>query len=119
MYSIYRRKMVLRTASMQPDAGHLHSLIYRRSACCAGRMERRHKQLSRANARVAPRLWLHGAVCLAAALLFRDSTPALIGFTLLYAAGYVICYRAMTQYQRDGLSPSSTDRFRGTRMVRK
>ena len=44
-------------------------------------------------AQVAPRLWLHGALCFATALLFYDDTPILIGFTLIYGIFfYMGCY---------------------------
>lgn len=110
LFSMYRRKVSRRTASMQPDALHLHSLLYfrfvhfgqrprpedRRLHCApflyVGRKERR-QPLRRANAQVAPRLWLHVAFCLAFALAFSDNTPALIGFIMIYAVYYVLCYR--------------------------
>jgi UDP-N-acetylmuramyl pentapeptide phosphotransferase/UDP-N-acetylglucosamine-1-phosphate transferase len=100
VYSIYRRKVLLRTASMQPDAGHMHSLVLRRvmareSQPCDG------AALRRANASVAPRLWLHGIVCLGAALYFAGNTPVLIALTLAYAAGYVGCYRVLARNLRE------------------
>ncbi len=110
LFSMYRRKIGRRTPSMQPDALHLHSLLYlrfvrfgerhrpgdRRLHCAptpgSGRKERR-QPLRRANARVAPRLWLHVAFCLATALAFSDNTPALIASIIIYAIYYVLCYR--------------------------
>jgi UDP-GlcNAc:undecaprenyl-phosphate/decaprenyl-phosphate GlcNAc-1-phosphate transferase len=109
LFSIYRRKVVRRTAAMQPDTLHLHSLLYlcflrfaerppfeeRRLGPVVGPhpgKERRQAQC-RANARVARRLWLHGALCLVTALSFYDNTPVLIGFTLIYAIFYRVCYR--------------------------
>ena len=93
LYSMFRRKFVLRTASMEPDAGHLHSLISARLAR-GEQASRAGEAVQRATARVAPRLWLHGAICLAAALLLHASSVALIGFTLLYATAYVLHYHA-------------------------
>jgi UDP-N-acetylmuramyl pentapeptide phosphotransferase/UDP-N-acetylglucosamine-1-phosphate transferase len=109
LFSIYRRKIVRHTAAMQPDAMHLHSLLYlcflrlaqrppseeRRVGAVVGSYsckERRQPQC-RANARVAPHLWLHGALCFATALLFYDDTPVLIGFTLFYGIFYTVSYR--------------------------
>ena len=109
LYSIYRRRFLHRTAAMQPDMLHLHSLIYvcvlsfaqrerpgdRRQAIWAAAYpdgERRRSILG-ANARVAPLLWLHGGVCFVYALHFHTMTGALIGFTFLYAIAYVACYR--------------------------
>ena len=93
LYSIYRRKLVLRTESMQPDAGHLHSLIFHRLVMRAHSAHAK-ESVRRANARVAPRVWLHGAVCLAAALVLHAYTVALIGFTILYAVAYIVSYRS-------------------------
>jgi hypothetical protein len=36
---------------------------------------------------------MHAALCFAAAVVFYDSTPILIAFSLLYAIFYVACYR--------------------------
>ena len=60
------------------------------------------ESLKLANARVAPRLWLHGAICFAGALILHDSTPALIGFTVLYAVFYIVCYRSLMRSGSDG-----------------
>jgi UDP-N-acetylmuramyl pentapeptide phosphotransferase/UDP-N-acetylglucosamine-1-phosphate transferase len=101
LFSIYRRKLQLHTSSMQPDAAHLHSLVFRRLA----RLERAGHEggaVDRTNARVAPFLWLHGTICFAAALLLRASTPALIAFVALYAIFYVVCYRSL---ERDAGKP--------------
>jgi UDP-N-acetylmuramyl pentapeptide phosphotransferase/UDP-N-acetylglucosamine-1-phosphate transferase len=95
LYSIYRRRIILRRAPMQPDALHLHSLIYRRLAVGA-KHSAPNGFMRHANARVAPRMWLHGALCCAAALLISNNTPALIGFTLFYGLHYVTCYQAAT-----------------------
>jgi len=109
LFSIYRRMIVLHTAATQPDLLHLHSLLYLYFLRFAERpppeerrlglvvdpypgRERRQPQL-RANARVAPHLWLHVVLCLVTALLYRDNTPVLIGFTLMYGIYYWACYR--------------------------
>jgi UDP-GlcNAc:undecaprenyl-phosphate GlcNAc-1-phosphate transferase len=109
LFSIYRRKICGHAAATQPDVLHLHSLLYVRFLRVAERpppderrlglaadpypgRERRQPE-RRANARVAPRLWLHGALCFVAALAFYDNTPALIGFTLIYGIYYIVCYR--------------------------
>lgn len=96
LYSIYRRKVLLRTASMVPDAGHLHSLTFR-ELVMRGHSAHAKESVRRANARVAPRLWLHGAICFAGALALYNNTPALIGFTVLYAGFYVARYHALAR----------------------
>jgi UDP-GlcNAc:undecaprenyl-phosphate GlcNAc-1-phosphate transferase len=104
LYSIYRRKLVLRTESMQPDADHLHSLVYRRLIVRAY-LDHSAEPVRNANARVAPRMWLHAAICLGGALLLRDNTPALIAFAALYATFYVACYRTLVRDLSKGRSP--------------
>ena len=89
---------------MQPDAGHLHSLMYR-SLVARARAARARESVRRANARVAPRLWLHGAICFAASLLLCYNTPALIGCAVLYALGYVAFYRSIAGERHSGPPP--------------
>ena len=60
LFSIYRRKILRRAPSMASDALHLHSLIYRRVTLPAA-LRRPDGESWRANARVAPHLWLHGS----------------------------------------------------------
>lgn len=88
LYSIYRRKIVDRKPLMQPDASHLHSLVFHdviRRAALAGPVV----EQDRINARVAPRLWIHGAICCAFAVGFHNNTEALI----IGIAAYAILYR--------------------------
>ena len=124
LFSIYRRKICGHAAGMQPDVLHLHSLLYvsflrvaerpppeeRRLGLAAdpypGR-ERRQPQ-RRANARVAPRLWLHGALCFIIALAFYDNTPALIAFTPIYGIYYIVCYRKAVRLSGDMMTRQAT-----------
>jgi UDP-N-acetylmuramyl pentapeptide phosphotransferase/UDP-N-acetylglucosamine-1-phosphate transferase len=92
LYSIFRRKILLRTPSTQPDALHLHSLLYRRLALPAKAIPPEANP-DLANARVAPRLWLHGALCCLVALAFHDNSGALIAGLAAYAAFYHWHYR--------------------------
>jgi len=97
LFSIYRRKILHRSPSMASDALHLHSLIYRRVTLPA-ELRRSDRESWRANARVAPHLWLHGAICLVLAVVFHDNTPALwLGLTA-YAAFYLSRYRALLRF---------------------
>jgi UDP-N-acetylmuramyl pentapeptide phosphotransferase/UDP-N-acetylglucosamine-1-phosphate transferase len=123
LYSIYRRKVLSRAGAMRPDAGHLHSLLYlqfldtaqqpptvERRAMVAREpyvgTERRQPPERRANARVAPRLWLHGVLCLVIASLYHNDTPILIGFTLIYAILYIYCYRDAERHNEHGPAKS-------------
>jgi UDP-N-acetylmuramyl pentapeptide phosphotransferase/UDP-N-acetylglucosamine-1-phosphate transferase len=126
LFSIYRRKIVEHTGAMQPDCHHLHSLLYRSLLRAAEQPPREERRLGvgmtpypgserrqpqrRANARVAPRLWLHGALCFAIALTFYDRTLVLIGFTLLYCVFYMICYRHAERRSVDNVLAQRTVR---------
>jgi len=107
LFAMYRR-LLQGKPLMAPDAMHLHSLLFRRVAIPA---ERRacgarpgtplgDECRQRANARVAPRLWAHGALCFALAVQFHDSTPALVACLVAYAAFYVMRYRSLVAFGR-------------------
>jgi UDP-N-acetylmuramyl pentapeptide phosphotransferase/UDP-N-acetylglucosamine-1-phosphate transferase len=98
LFAMYRRGVVRRRPLMAPDALHLHSLVFRRVALPNER-RRKGSKLRRANARVAPRLWLHSVLCLAVALIFHDNTPALWVGLAAYAAFYVNRYRALVLFR--------------------
>ena len=93
---------------MAPDRLHLHTLIFRRVALP---IERRTAQPDRvrANARVAPRLWLHGLLCLAVAIVLHANTPALwlgiVGYTIFYLRQYRLLVRSRW-WQREPLWPA-------------
>ena len=99
LYSIYRRKIQLRTPSTEPDAMHLHSLVYHRVTLPAehARPDADHE---RANGRVALRLWPHGLICLVLALGFHDQTGSLIACLAAYATLYVIHYKILWKIHR-------------------
>lgn len=91
LYSMYRRIIRGGRSSMIADALHLHSLVFK---AIARRMQESHdaRKLTRANAMVAPRLWLHAAFCVVAALVLRENTLALILFCLAYTWFYLFAY---------------------------
>jgi UDP-N-acetylmuramyl pentapeptide phosphotransferase/UDP-N-acetylglucosamine-1-phosphate transferase len=120
LYSIYRRKLVMHTNSMQPDAAHLHSLVYRQLVQ-RGQAAREAEPVRNANARVAPRLWLHGAICFAGSLFLYGSTPALIAFAVLYVLFYVVHYRTLARELGEGppTGPGARQARPATRAVRR
>ena len=99
LFAMYRRGVIRHTKLMSPDALHLHSLIFRRVAMP---IERRQSEMSlqRANARVAPRLWLHSAICFALAVLFHDNTPLIWLCITGYALFYIHRYRTLVRFGR-------------------
>jgi len=99
LFAMYRRGVVRRVPLMSPDALHMHSLIFRRVAMP---IERRQSKViaQRANARVAPRLWLHSAICLALAVLFHNNTPLIWLCIAAYVLVYVLRYRTLARFGR-------------------
>jgi len=99
LFAMYRRGIIRRTPLMSPDALHLHSLIFRRVAMP---IERRQGELSlqRANARVAPRLWLHSAACCVLAMLLNGNTPLIWMAIAAYTLFYIHRYRTLTLFGR-------------------
>jgi UDP-GlcNAc:undecaprenyl-phosphate GlcNAc-1-phosphate transferase len=94
LYSIYRRTILLQTPSMQPDALHLHSMVYRRVTLRA-EQDRPDSKCDRPNAGVAPQLWLHGLLYFTLALIFHDNTRALLVGLVGYVIVYVIHYQTL------------------------
>jgi UDP-N-acetylmuramyl pentapeptide phosphotransferase/UDP-N-acetylglucosamine-1-phosphate transferase len=103
LFAMYRRR--LRHAPlMAPDALHFHSLVFRRVALP---LERRQGDgsMQHANARVAPRLWVHSAVCFALAVLFFNNTPALWVSLAAYTVFYVTRYRDLVLFRANRAHP--------------
>lgn len=108
LFAMYRRAVLQGRPLMAPDAMHLHSLLFRRVAIPAERRASSSKagepmsdeSLQRANARVAPRLWLHSALCFALAVQFHDNAPALVACLVAYAVFYVMRYRSLVAFGR-------------------
>ena len=97
LFAMYRRRR-RRAPLMAPDALHFHSLVFRRTALP---LERRKGDgsMQGANARVAPRQWVHSALCFALAVLFSGNTPALLVSLAAYAAFYVARYRDLVLFR--------------------
>jgi len=90
LYSIYRRKILMRTPSTQPDALHLHSILFSRVALpLLGPGADR----DAANALVAPRLWLHAIACLCIAVTFYDEGAMLGANLVAYGLFYHVLYQ--------------------------
>lgn len=92
LFTIYRRKVHQGKSPGQPDGIHFHTLIYRRILrphCSEGAFS--------ANARTAPYLWMLTILGVAPAILWWQSTPALISASLTFIAIYVWLYTRIVQ----------------------
>jgi len=119
LLAMYRRAVVRHVPLMAPDALHLHSLVFRRIALPIERRQQGPINLGRANARVAPRLWLHSGLCLALAVLFYDNTPALRLGLVAYMAFYLYQYRELVLFRARRARRLGAAALKGTSRVKR
>jgi UDP-GlcNAc:undecaprenyl-phosphate GlcNAc-1-phosphate transferase len=99
LFSIWRRKVHKGKNPGLPDAGHFHSLIYRRIKILSNR------QLGNqaidghylSHAKTSPYLWLLSSIGVIPALMWWNSTPILILSSLAFALFYLFLYYRVTQ----------------------
>jgi UDP-N-acetylmuramyl pentapeptide phosphotransferase/UDP-N-acetylglucosamine-1-phosphate transferase len=97
VFTIYRRKIHQGKSPGLPDGIHFHSLIYRRILNLSA--ERNKFNLLNANSRTAPYLWLLSSFAVVPAILWWQSTPILITFTLLFVVFYVWLYNRIVRFK--------------------
>lgn len=95
IFSIYRRVFLHKKLSVQPDAMHLHHLVYRRllNWMCNGQ-----SSLIR-NSRTSPFLWGLSLFSIVPALLFWEYTVVLKVFVALFVLTYVILYWQIVRFK--------------------
>ena len=94
LFSIYRRKIHQDKSPGISDGIHFHTLIYRRV------LQAKHfdSALS-ANARTAPYLWILAGISITPAVLWWQSTPFLIGTSVLFIFFYVWIYARIVKFK--------------------
>lgn len=98
LFTMYRRKVIRGRPVGQPDATHLHSLIYRRLMRWAiGRQDA--ANLLRRNSMTSPYLWLVCSLSAVPAVLCWDDTELLALFILAFCLLYVVLYRAIVRFR--------------------
>lgn len=105
LFSMYRRRVLRRRPMVSADAGHLHSLLFRRLLKRA-RDAADVAALTRANALTAPYLWLLCAMAVVPAVLFHDDSRLLGGFLLLFALSYIAIYLRIVRFRVPPWMPS-------------
>ncbi len=97
LFSIWRRSIHKNRHAMMPDGAHFHSLIYRRiMRWTSSNAEGDHHYLS--NAKTSPYLWLLSSMGLIPAVLFWNSTQALMISSALFVVLYVYLYRRIVRF---------------------
>jgi UDP-GlcNAc:undecaprenyl-phosphate/decaprenyl-phosphate GlcNAc-1-phosphate transferase len=89
LYSIYRRKIIHKVDASQPDANHLHSLIYRKLISC----DRFKHDKVICNSMVSPFMWLLSLVGIIPAVIWFDNQTMLIISAFMFMFIYAIIYK--------------------------
>ena len=100
LFTIYRRKIHQGKSPGLPDGIHFHTLIYRRILNTAAAKSK--FDFLNANARTAPYLWLLSSFAVVPAILWWQSTPILIAFTLVFTFSYVWLYTKIVRFRTPG-----------------
>jgi len=89
LYSIYRRKAIHKTDASQPDANHLHSLVYRKLISCD---RFKHNKVI-CNSMTAPVMWLLSLIGVVPAVIWFDNKTMLIISAFVFMFVYTIIYK--------------------------
>ena len=97
LFSMYRRNIVRNHPVNQPDALHLHTLVYRRMLFNPA-LKYSSKQLNAVNAKVAMYFWSPAAIFAVLACIFAESTEAQLGLMLIYLIMYNWLYMRLVRF---------------------
>lgn len=98
VFSMYRRKVLKGRPVGQPDAAHLHSLIYRRFLR-SNFGEQGRAQRIRRNSMTSPFLWLLTLFSVIPAVVFWNNSMALMLCGLIFAVIYVTLYWRIVRFR--------------------
>jgi len=94
-FSIYRRKLLHKTDVSQPDANHLHSLIYRKLISCD---RFKHNKVI-CNSMTAPVMWLLSLIGIIPAVIWFNNQTMLIVWAFVFMLVYTIIYRRIVHFK--------------------
>lgn len=98
VFTMYRRLVIKRTQLGEPDASHLHQIIYARVVRWGiGSLD--HELRNQRNFLTSPYLWLLCSLSVIPAILFWDQKIMLQGFILLFAVSYIWLYRRIVRFR--------------------
>ena len=95
LFTIYRRKLHQGKSPGQPDGIHFHTLLYRRILM----NHHQDKNFFSANSRTAPYLWVLAKMSIIPAVLWWQSTPILMGASLVFVVSYVWLYASIVKFR--------------------
>jgi UDP-GlcNAc:undecaprenyl-phosphate GlcNAc-1-phosphate transferase len=97
LFSMYRRNVIRNHPVNQPDALHLHTLVYRRTLFNPSSTYSAN-QLNAVNAKVALFFWLPAAIFAVLACIFAESTEAQLALMLIYLSMYNWLYMRLVRF---------------------
>jgi UDP-N-acetylmuramyl pentapeptide phosphotransferase/UDP-N-acetylglucosamine-1-phosphate transferase len=97
LFSIYRRKLK-KTSSLNADALHLHTLIYKRLVPRIFGTDIKDNVLAH-NYATSPFLWMLASLSVIPALLFWNNTFILIIFVLIFITVYIWLYKSIVDFK--------------------
>lgn len=98
VFTMYRRKVLRGRPVGQPDASHLHSLIYRRLMRWAiGKRDT--ANLVRRNSMTAPYLWLLCSLSAIPAVMWWDESDMLAACLGIFCLVYLLLYRSIVLFK--------------------
>jgi UDP-N-acetylmuramyl pentapeptide phosphotransferase/UDP-N-acetylglucosamine-1-phosphate transferase len=97
LFSMYRRNLVRNHPVNQPDALHLHTLIYRRILFNPALIYTAN-HLNAVNAKVAVFFWVPAAIFTVLASIFYESTEAQLLLMLIYLSMYIWLYQRIVRF---------------------
>lgn len=95
LFTIYRRRIHQGKSPGQPDGIHFHTLVYRRILM----NKYQDQNIFSANSRTAPYFWILAGMGMIPAVLWWQSTPILMGASLLFIASYVSLYTSIVRFK--------------------
>jgi UDP-N-acetylmuramyl pentapeptide phosphotransferase/UDP-N-acetylglucosamine-1-phosphate transferase len=100
LFSIWRRKFKRGVPVDQPDALHLHQLVFRRLVRITFSRDRRHALPALCNAMTSPYLWVLALVGLVPATLWWDNAWMLCLSMGVFAGAYIWLYIRLVTWRR-------------------
>jgi UDP-N-acetylmuramyl pentapeptide phosphotransferase/UDP-N-acetylglucosamine-1-phosphate transferase len=97
LFSMYRRNVIRNHPVNQPDALHLHTLVYRRILLNPA-LKYTANQLNAVNAKVALFFWLPASIFAVLACIFAKSTEVQLVLMLIYLAMYNWLYLRLVRF---------------------
>lgn len=100
LFSIWRRRFKRGTPVDQPDALHLHQLVFRRLVRVTFSRDRRHAVPALCNAMTSPYLWVLALIGLVPATIWWDNTLILCVSIVVFSLAYLWLYSRLVSWRR-------------------